>query len=209
MKTKIISTRHPSAISHAVDVLNQCGLVAFPTDTVYGLATTAFNEDCIDRLYIVKGRKHTKAIALLISTIEQLDQIAINIPEAARALANMFWPGPLTLVLKRHPSLPGILSPDETIGIRIPDHPDALALMDVTGPLAVTSANLSGQEPTCTAKEVLDQLNNRIHLILDGGAVPCGLPSTVVDCLSPEIKILRSGPLSLAQIQAALTDSPT
>lgn len=205
MKTKIISTRHPAAISHAVDILNRCGLVAFPTDTVYGLAARAFDEKCIERLYVVKGRNHAKAIALLISKIEQLDQVAVEIPETARELAANFWPGPLTLVLKRHPSLPDILSTDETIGVRIPDHPVALALMNVTGPLAVTSANLSGQEPTCTAKEVLEQLNQRIHLILDGGTSPCGLPSTVVDCLTPEIKILRPGPLSFSQLQAVLT----
>ena len=141
---------------------------------------------------------------MLISKIEQLDQVAVEIPETARKLAANFWPGPLTLVLKRHPSLPDILSTDDTIGVRIPDHPDALALMNVTGPLAVTSANLSGQEPTCTAKEVLDQLNQRIHLILDGGTSPCGLPSTVVDCLTTEIKILRPGPLSFSQLQAVL-----
>ena len=104
MKTKIISTRHPSAIPHAVDVLNQCGLVAFPTDTVYGLAATAFDEKCIDRLYVVKGRNQTKAIALLISKIEQLDQIAVNIPKSARVLAKEFWPGPLTLVFPKKPN---------------------------------------------------------------------------------------------------------
>ncbi len=204
MKTKIISTQNPAAIPHAVDVLNRCGLVAFPTDTVYGLATKAFDEGCIERLYVVKGRMHKKAIALLISKIEQLDQVAIEIPETVYKLANKFWPGPLTLVLKRHPSLPEILSPDETIGVRVPDHPDALALIDITGPLAVTSANLSGEEAACSAKEVLNQLNHRIHLILDGGISPCRLPSTVVDCLEPAIKILRPGPIALAQLQAAL-----
>jgi L-threonylcarbamoyladenylate synthase len=114
----------------------------------------------------------------------------------------------MTLVLKRHPALPEILSTDETIGVRIPKHPDALALMDITGPLAVTSANISGEEPSCTAKEVFDQLKHRIHLILDGGPSPCGLPSTVVDCLTPEIKILRPGPLSLVQILEAMKERP-
>ena len=204
MKTKIISAKHPSFIPLAIDILNHCGLVAFPTDTVYGLAARAFDEDCIERLYVVKGRKHTKAIALLMSKVEQLDQVAVEINETAWRLAEHFWPGPLTLILNRHPSLPEILSPEPTIGIRVPDHPNALALMDHTGPLAVTSANLSGQDPTSTAKGVLAQLDRRIHLIIDGGQTPGGVPSTVVDCTTPEIKILRPGPLSLHQLKSVL-----
>ena len=205
MKTEIISTKHPSAIHHAIDVLDRNGLVAFPTDTVYGLAAPAFNQDSIDRLYIVKGRNHTKAIALLLSKLEQLDQVAVDISDTARRLAERFWPGPLTLVLKRHPALPKILAPENTIGVRIPDHSDALAMMDKTGPLAVTSANLSGQDPACTAKEVLSQLKGRVHLIIDGGPSPCGVPSTVADCTTPALKILREGPLSLNELLKVLS----
>jgi len=205
MKTEIISTKHPSALDHAIDVLNCNGLVAFPTDTVYGLAAPAFNQASIERLYVVKGRNHTKAIALLISKIEQLDQIAVDISPNARRLAGRFWPGPLTLVLKRHPSLPKILAPEPTIGVRIPDHPDALKLMNLTGPLAVTSANLSGQQPACTAKEVFEQLKGRVHLILDGGPAPCGVPSTVVECSQSDLTILREGPLSLTELLQALS----
>jgi L-threonylcarbamoyladenylate synthase len=205
MKTKIIPAKHPSAIPLAINILEHCGLVAIPTDTVYGLAAAAFDEDCIERLYVVKGRNHTKAIALLMSKATKLDQVAIDINQTARCLAEHFWPGPLTLILKRHPSLPEILSPEPTIGVRVPDHPNTLALMDLTGPLAVTSANLSGQEPTCTAKEVLTQLNRRIHLIIDGGPTRGGIPSTVVDCTTPEIKILRPGPLTLADLKSVLS----
>jgi L-threonylcarbamoyladenylate synthase len=205
MKTKTISSTLPSAIPHAADVLNQCGLVAFPTDTVYGLAANAFDRDCIDRLYVVKGRKQTKAIAVLISKVEQLNQVAVEISKIAQTLANHFWPGPLTLILNRHPSLPDILSPDPTIGVRVPDHPDALALMDITGPLAVTSANISGKQTTRTAKDVLSQLNHRIHLIIDGGQTPGGVPSTVVDCTSEKITILRPGPLTLPQLEKVIT----
>lgn len=204
MKTEIISTKHPSAISHAVDVLNRNGLVAFPTDTVYGLAALVFDQESIERLYIVKGRKHTKAIALLLSDPDQLEQIAVDISEAAHRLAERFWPGPLTLVLNRHPSLPNMLSPEPTIGVRIPDHPDALALIKNTGPLAVTSANLSGKQPSTNAQEVLEQLKDRIHLIIDGGPTQGGVPSTVVDCTTTDLKILRPGPLSLHDLQSAL-----
>jgi L-threonylcarbamoyladenylate synthase len=204
MKTETISTKHPSAIQHAFDVLKRNGLVAFPTDTVYGLAAPAFNQDSIDRLYAVKGRNHTKAIAILISKLEQLEQVAVDIPDKARCLAEHFWPGPLTMVLKRHPSLPKILAPEPTIGVRIPDHLDALALMDFTGPLAVTSANLSGQQPASSAKEVLDQLKGRVHLILDGGPAPCGVPSTIVNCMTTSLEVLREGPLSLNDLLKVL-----
>jgi L-threonylcarbamoyladenylate synthase len=204
MKTEIISTAHPSAIPHAIDIFNCCGIVAFPTDTVYGLGAPAFNEACIERLYSVKGRNHTKAIALLLSSADQLDQVAVNISEITWRLAEKFWPGPLTLILKRHESLPGILAPYPTIGVRIPNHPDALALIEKTGPLAVTSANLSGNPPTCSVKEVLDQLNHRIHLIIDGGLTPGRIPSTVLDCTTSELKILRKGPLSLDKLMSVI-----
>jgi L-threonylcarbamoyladenylate synthase len=196
MQTEIISTDSPSAIAYAVNVLNNGGIVAFPTDTVYGLAAPVCNEEAIDRLYVVKGRKHTKAIAVLMSKVEQSEDIAAEINDQVRELAARFLPGPLTLVLPRHPSLPNILAPTPTIGVRIPNHPVALALMDETGPLAVTSANLSGQDNTTTAQEVMAQLKGRIHLIVDGGQTPGGVPSTVIDCTSKELKILREGPLS-------------
>lgn len=205
MKTEIIPATHPSAINHAIDVLNCCGLVAFPTDTVYGLAAPAFNEEAIERLYVVKGRNHTRAIALLMSKIHHLEQVAINITDLAQNLAKNFWPGPLTLILDRNPSLPGLLAPEPTIGVRIPDHPDALRLMDETGPLAVTSANISGEPPSKSAQEVMAQLKGRIHLIIDAGPSPGGVPSTVVDCTSPSLKILRTGPISLDQLQTAVS----
>jgi L-threonylcarbamoyladenylate synthase len=205
MKTDIISANNPSAIKHAIDVLHHGGLIAFPTDTVYGLAAPVFDEDSIDRLYFVKGRTHTKAIAVLLSKIGQLPQVTSGINIQAQKLAKKFWPGPLTIVLPRHPDLPEILAPEPTIGVRIPDHPFALSLMDQTGPLAVTSANLSGSENACTAQEVMKQLKGRIHLIIDDGPTPGGIPSTVVDCTTPETKILRSGPVSNKQIEQALS----
>lgn len=205
MKTETISTKHPSAINLALDVLNRNGLIAFPTDTVYGLAALAFNQDSIERLYVVKGRNHTKAIGLLISKLEHLDQVTLDVSDTAHRLADRFWPGPLTLVLKRHPSLPKVLAPEPTIGVRIPDHPDALELMNISGPLAVTSANLSGQSPACSAKDVLDQLKGRVHLVLDGGPAPCGVPSTVVDCTTPNLELLREGPISLNELLQVLT----
>jgi L-threonylcarbamoyladenylate synthase len=204
MKTKLISAQHPGAITHAFDVLQHGGLVAFPTDTVYGLAAPVFNEESIDRLYIVKGRNSNKAIALLLGQIDDLEKVAVDINEYTRLFAERFWPGPLTLIVPRHPDLPAILAPAPTIGVRIPDHPVALDLLRTTGPLAVTSANLSGADNACTAQQVLDQLNGRVHLIIDGGQTPGGVPSTVVECTTPKFQILRKGPISQMELEAAL-----
>jgi len=202
MKTESISANHPTAIPHALDVLRNGGLVAFPTDTVYGLAAPVHDVESIERLYVVKGRNNTKAIAVLIGSVSDLDQVTVDLKPTARKVAERFWPGPLTLIVPRHPDLPDVLAPLPTIGVRIPDHPVALALLQAAGPLAVTSANLSGGENTMTAREVYQQLQGRIHLILDGGRTPGGVPSTVVDCTTPEPQILRDGPISLAEIMA-------
>jgi len=194
----------PLALRHAADVLQHGGLVAFPTDTVYGLAALPFQAETVERLYIVKARNSERAIAVLLGDISQLNKVAGQLSPTALRLAERFWPGPLTLVVPRLPTLPEILSANPTIGVRIPDHPVALALLKLTGPLAVTSANLSGKENASTAKEVLAQLGGRFHLILDGGQTPGGMPSTVIDCTKPGLTILREGPIRLKELQAAL-----
>ncbi len=204
MKTEILRSDHPVALHHAVDVLKHGGLVAFPTDTVYGLAALPFTSQTVERLFIVKGRNSDKAIAILVGDPGDLVKVSSGANEMANRLAQQFWPGPLTIVVPGHPSLPRVLSPNSTVGVRMPDHPVALDLLRRTGPLAVTSANLSGFSSTVTAQEVIEQLGGRIHLILDGGSTPAGVPSTVVDCLGLEPIILRPGPLSLEDLQAAL-----
>lgn len=204
MRTELLSADHPAAIPHATDVLQNGGVIAFPTDTVYGLAVMPFNADWVEQLYTVKGRSNEKAIAILVGDIRQLAQITKRMGVLAENLAEHFWPGPLTLIVPRLPSLPNVLSSRMTIGVRMPNHPVALALLRRTGPLAVTSANRSGQANTCTAAEVLTQLKGRIHLILDGGTTPGGVPSTVVDCTVEQPVVLRQGPISLADIETVL-----
>ena len=204
MKTEIISTKFPSAIAKAVNILNNGGLVTFPTDTVYGLAALIFDVSAIVRLFEIKERDQSKAIAALMSSARDLEKVAHNPSTTALKLAEQFWPGPLTLILSKLPAIPDILSPLPTIGVRVPDHPDALALMAITGPLAVTSANLSGGENASTADEVLAQLDGRVDLILDGGSTPGGHPSTVVDCTSNDLHILRDGPISWEEIEKAI-----
>ncbi|GAB4497350.1 MAG: hypothetical protein OHK0052_08780 [Anaerolineales bacterium] len=205
MRTEILRADHPTAIVHAVDVLDHGGLVAFPTDTVYGLGAHINLPDSIESLYIIKGQRHPRAVGVLLAEIDQISQIAINIPQWAWTLARTFLPGALTLILPRHPNLPEQLLPLETVAVRIPAHPVALSLLRRSGPLAVTSANLSGESTCSDAEQVLKQLHGRFHLILDGGQILTPqIPSTIVDCTTPEPEILRPGPISREQIAAAI-----
>jgi L-threonylcarbamoyladenylate synthase len=206
MNTEVIKSDHPVALLHAVDILKNGGLVAFPTDTVYGLAALPTKTEYIESLYTVKGRESTRAIAILLSSHSELDEVSDSPGKTAMRLAQNFWPGPLTLIIPKHPALPDILSPNPTIGVRIPDHDLALALLKATGPLGVTSANISGKENTTTAQEVLEQLEGRIHLVIDGGQSSGSIPSTVVDCTTPNPVILRPGPITQEEIQKVLSN---
>ena len=205
MKTKLVSAAEPDAIEQAVQRLQAGELVAFPTDTVYGLGALAQNIQGIQQLYEVKGRESAKAIPILISDMAEIFQVAARVDERALRLAQYFWPGPLTLLVPRHPSIPDILTPYPTVGVRVPDHPIALALLRRTGPLATTSANLSNRPSATTADEVLNQLSGRIPFILDGGKTPGGVSSTVVDCSETELKILRQGPITMDMLLKALS----
>jgi L-threonylcarbamoyladenylate synthase len=202
--TQILSSDHPQAIATALATLQAGGLVAFPTDTVYGVACLAFDEAGIEKLYEAKDRDTSKAIAVLLGSLEQLPQVCSGLSQPAQNLAQRFWPGALTLVVARHPSLPNNISAFPTVGVRMPDHAFAIALLQASGPLATTSANLSGQANPFTAGDVIAQLGGRIHLVVDGGPTPGGIPSTVVDCTVVPPKILRQGAISESQIQAIL-----
>jgi L-threonylcarbamoyladenylate synthase len=204
MDTLILPADHPNALTQALQILQSGGLVAFPTDTVYGVGALAFDAAAIEKIYTAKGRSTEKAIPILFGDAADLEEVTAQVSEMALRLAGSFWPGPLTLVVPKHPSLPEAVSTAPTVGVRVPDHPVARALLRAAGPMAVTSANLSGQASPCTAQEVCNQLGGRISLILDGGGTPGGVPSTVVNCLGAEPQILREGPITLAQIQAAL-----
>jgi|NGEPerStandDraft_6_1074524.scaffolds.fasta_scaffold15515_3 L-threonylcarbamoyladenylate synthase len=204
MKTEILLAGDPGMLARAQEVLQEGGLVAFPTDTVYGVGTLAFNAAAVRSIYIAKDRPDDKAIPVLIGDSTDLEKVTQEIPEAASRLAARFWPGPLTLVVPKRPDLPETVSATPTVGVRVPDHALARKLLSAVGPMAVTSANLSGQPSPSTAQEVLAQLGGRIALIIDGGKTPGGIPSTVVDCSGQEIRILREGPILKDQIWAAL-----
>ena len=200
MKTEVLSASDPNAMRHAADVLRHNGLVAFPTDTVYGVGALAFKAEAVQRLYVVKGRATDKAIAVLVARTADLPKVAQELTPSAQRLARDFWPGPLTLVVPKHPDLPAAVSALPTVGVRFPDHPVARRLLELTGPLAVTSANRSGQSAPRTTDEVLAQLAGRIHAVLDGGLTQ-GTPSTVVDCSRVPPAIVRPGPITEEQLR--------
>jgi L-threonylcarbamoyladenylate synthase len=201
MKTEVVST---TEIQKALHILQNGGIVAFPTDTVYGLGSLAFDNTAIESIYAAKDRPIEKAIPILIADLDDLEKVADDIPDMALRFAARFWPGALTCVVPKKPTLPPAVSATQTIAVRIPDHPDARTLLRTAGPMAVTSANISGQPSPSTAQEVYDQLNGRIPLILDGGKTPGGLPSTLVDCTGDKPVILREGPILLAELMAVL-----
>ena len=193
MKTRLLAADAPGAIEEAAAALGRGELVAFPTDTVYGLAA---GHDHVKRLYAAKNRPAEKRIPVLLSDTSNLEASAIVGP-AARALAARFWPGPLTLVL--------VAPRRGTLAFRVPASDLARRLIARSGGgLPVTSANRSGGPDPRTAADVLAQLDGRIALILDGGATTGGVASTVVDCTAEPVRILREGAISAAEITAAL-----
>jgi len=193
MNTEIVSIDSPNAIIRANAILRSGGVIAFPTDTVYGVAVPVFDENSITKLHEAKKRPVDKAIPVLIGKTQQLDLVASIIPPAAHKLMEKFWPGPLTLVVPKHHNLPHNLSAYDTVGVRMPDYHFTLRLLNKTGPLATTSANISGMENSLSAREVYEQLGGRIDLILDGGHTPGSVPSTMVDFSKKTPRILREG----------------
>ena len=203
-KARILSVDDPEAIPTAMQILQGAGTIVFPTDTIYGIAADAFNPDGINKLYEIKERPEDKALPVLIGETSQLDNLVLYLSDQVQSIAEAFWPGALTLILPKGPEVPPELSPYPTIGVRMPDLGFTLRLLRETGPLATTSANRSGGSNPTTVKEVREQLGEQPDLILDGGATPGLIASTVLDLSGPELKILRKGPISLDDIQSHL-----
>ena len=204
MNTQIIPANSNLAIQQVLKVLRAGGLVAFPTDTVYGLGALAFNGKAVEAIYIAKDRPAEKAIPILLGDMDDLPKVTSSLPPMAAKLASRFWPGPLTLVVPKNPSLPEAVSATATVAVRVPDHEVARAILRAAGPMAVTSANISGQPSPATADEVFAQLGGRIGLIINGGKTPGGMPSTLVDCTDNEPAILRDGPISITELLSVL-----
>lgn len=201
MKTKHLYAAESGVLEEAVALLKAGQLVAFPTDTLYGVGADAFNAQAIEALYEVKERPRQKGIPILLADAGDLDKVAAEVPALATGLMERFWPGPLTLIVPRKEELPANLSPNENVAVRIPDNDVARALIrKAGGALATSSANRSGEEPAREASEALAALDGRVAAVLDGGPAPHGVPSTIVDCTSTPPRILRAGPLSAAQL---------
>jgi len=201
---RIVRAEEPDAVEQALAVWQAGGLVAIPTDTVYGLSALPNCTDALRRLWRIKGRDDGAFIALLLSDLEELPRFAA-LPEAVRPLVQRFWPGPLTLMLPRTEAVPPEIGEGPRVGIRLPALPLACALIRAAGgALAVTSANLPGYPPARTAQEVLAQLGPEVDLVFNGGWVPIGVSSTVVDCTRWPPVIVREGPISEVDIRAVL-----
>ena len=206
MRTQILSAADTQALAHAVRLLRAGKVIAYPTDTVYGLGASGFNERAIEQLYVVKDRPSEKAIPYLLAKAADLKLVARELPDAARLLAAKFWPGGLTLVVPASARVPKILiAGGDSIAVRVPNHPTTRALIDAVGaPLATTSANLAGARDPSTAQEVFAQLSGRIPLILDGGATRGNTPSTVVDVTTVPPRVLRVGVIAVEEIERVL-----
>jgi L-threonylcarbamoyladenylate synthase len=194
-------------IEKGVKIFQKGGVIAFPTDTVYGLGADAFNAKAVERIYEIKNRPKHRQLPLLIAAAERLTTLASPIPEIAWFLAKRFWPGGLTLVLPKTDSLPAYLASGPTIAVRVPDHPACLALIQRLGnPVIGTSANVSGEPPALTADEVRQQLGGKIDFVINGGKCPGGKESTVVDVTHESPKILRQGIIPPDEIDKAYND---
>lgn len=191
-------------IKKGVKILKQGGIVAFPTDTVYGLGADVFNFKAVEKVYEVKKRPKHLSFPLLLSDISQLTVVAQTISEIDWFLIRRFWPGGLTLILPKAASLPAYLAKGSTVATRIPNHPICLALIrHLGGPIIGTSANISGEPSALTADEVEKQMGQTIDFIIDGGKCPGGTESTIVDTTGGVPVILRQGVIPQREIEEA------
>ncbi len=204
--TVVLRMEEPEALEEALVWLRRGEVVAFPTDTVYGLGVRVDDEAAVERLYWVKGRPAELALPLLLAEATDVEEVCREVPEEARFLSERFWPGSLTLVLRKRPWIPDrVTGGRPTVAVRLPDHPLPRELARRLGrPLASSSANRSGWPPPATAAEVREQLEGRLPLILDGGRCARACPSTLLDLTVEPPRILRSGPISAAEISAVL-----
>lgn len=212
MKTEIVRisdvARQRTAIERAAGLLRQGQLVAFPTETVYGIGALGLDRKAVEALYEAKNRPASKAFSLQVAEAGMVSKVAAYVPHHARLLMERFCPGPITVVLPKAAAVPyEVTGGRDTVGVRIPAHPVALALLKAAGqPLAVPSANISGHTSPLSARDVYADMAGRLPLILDGGTCAVGVESTIVDCTGSKIKLLRHGAISEAEIRTAIEE---
>ena len=195
----------PDELAEAARVVRDGRLVAFPTETFYGLGAHALDVEAVARVFRAKGRPADKPLLVLVDSLAMAGEIASPIPERARRLIARYWPGPLTLILRARPHVPAALTAGSgSVALRIPSHPVALALVRAAAcPVTAPSANPHGGASPTTAGEVLAGLGDRVDLVLDGGATPGGPASTVLDLTGPRPRLLRPGAVRLTEADLA------
>lgn len=207
MKIFQVSESQCNGVQEAVQALQKGEVVAFPTDTLYGLGVDPFNEQAVEKVYAIKERSRDQALILMGRSVEDLIGYAAIWPIRAQRLAEAFWPGGVTLILPRHPKVPDwVVSNRPTVGLRVPSHPVALSLLEAWGDvLATTSANKSGEPPGSTGRQVAEQLGDTaLSMLLDGGRTAHEEPSTLVDLSSEQPVVLREGAVSAEAIFAVM-----
>jgi len=190
-------------VEQAITILKQGGIVACPTDTVYGVVAAINIEPAVERIYRIKGRPRSQALPILLADKSQISEVAKVVPLLARRLADKFWPGALTMVLLKAESIPDIITGGgKTVAIRMANHPMPVAIIRGLGvPIVGTSANLSGHPSALTAEEVRAQIGDRVDMIIDGGRCPGGIESTIIDLSGEMPLILRKGAIPLEEIE--------
>ncbi|NYJ02080.1 tRNA threonylcarbamoyl adenosine modification protein (Sua5/YciO/YrdC/YwlC family) [Nocardioides thalensis] len=201
----------PEDVEAAVDAaslaIQRGRLVVLPTDTVYGIAADAFDSGAVQRLLDAKGRGRDMPPPVLVGSAGTLDALASDVPPYVRPLVDAFWPGPLTVVCHEQSSLQWDLGDTRgTVAVRMPDHEVARKLLDRTGPLAVSSANLTGHDAATDADQAMEMLGEKVAVVIDGGTTPGNVPSTIVDATGDRPRLLRLGAISVEQLDEALAE---
>lgn len=206
MHTLLLDANKKDDVGKAAKILREGGLVGMPTETVYGLAANALDAAAVAKIFKAKGRPQDNPLIVHISAFAQIARLTEDLPERAERLAEAFWPGPLTMVVKKSALIPGIVSAGlPTVGIRFPSHPAAQALISAAGvPVAAPSANRSGLPSTTTARHVLRDMDGKIDAVLDGGPCGVGVESTIVLLTSDPPRLLRPGGVTLERLRAVL-----
>jgi L-threonylcarbamoyladenylate synthase len=195
-----------SALAEAAEVIKRGGLVAFPTETVYGLGADAYNRDAVRRIFEAKNRPMDNPLIAHICELEWLEAVARNVPEKAHRIAERLWPGPVTLVLWKSDEIPAEVTAGlPKVAVRFPSHPVAAGLIERSGvPIAAPSANLAGRPSPTTAQHVIQDLYGRVDVILDGGEALFGVESTIIDLTSEPPRLLRPGPIPVEDLERVL-----
>jgi L-threonylcarbamoyladenylate synthase len=197
----VLDQASPRAIEWTAERIASGGVVAIPTDTVYGIAASLAHAAALERIYEIKGRAERMPLPVLVSSIEALSHL-VYVDDAVIPLLDAFWPGPLTVVLPASAHVPEkVIGPGRTVGVRLPNHPIAIEVIDKAGgAIACTSANLSGEEPSRTATEVAESIGDQLDLILDSGRTPGGVASTVVAVDGLTLRFIREGAISMTDV---------